>query len=247
MIIMSGFEVAGVVFGVLPILIEAVKAYSSVCDSFNTFRHYSREVKKIQVQFRVHRGIFMNECRLLLRLVEGERGASTMLENLDSDKRWTSKDVNDRLNEALKDNFDLYRCIIEASKEILDGMQEDMANFDVIVQKKAQVRALASSPPYLFAHLSSRTSPSRLLSDVFVMLCASLSISQNMRRILPLCVIATRNLPNYALTLAPFNSTRRLQRPTSRAATRCLRVSTPFAPHPTNFMKPYQVHGAVGI
>lgn len=50
-------EVVGLVFGVLPIVIEAVKDYRAVCKAFRDFRHYSREVK------RIHKGFeFASEC-----------------------------------------------------------------------------------------------------------------------------------------------------------------------------------------
>lgn len=137
---MSGFEIVGVVFGVLPILIEAVKVYSDVASSFHTFRHYSKEVRTVQIQFKCHHGIFINECRLLLSLIEDERGAKDMLDD-GADQRWTSKQMNDKLNEVLKDNFDLCRSIIEASKEIVDGIREDLKTFDVLVEGKDKVCA----------------------------------------------------------------------------------------------------------
>lgn len=137
---MSGFEVVSVVFGVLPVLIEAVKAYSSVSESLHTFRHYSKEIKAIRVQFKVHHGIFLNEGRLLLRLVGDERAAKDMLDDA-ADTRWKSKELNDRFNTALKDNFELCRSIIEASKDIADGLIEELRKFDILVERKAQVRA----------------------------------------------------------------------------------------------------------
>ncbi|KAF2792303.1 hypothetical protein K505DRAFT_55457 [Melanomma pulvis-pyrius CBS 109.77] len=141
---MSGFEIVGVVFGVLPILIEAIKAYSDVASSFHTFRHYSKEVRTVQIQFKCHHGIFINECRLLLSLIEDERGAKDMLDD-GSDHRWTSKQMNDKLNEVLKDNFDLCRSIIEASKEIVDGIREDLKTFDVLVEGKDKGESIKSA------------------------------------------------------------------------------------------------------
>ena len=78
---MSGIEIAGLVFGVLPILVESVKAYSTVTDGLHTFRHYSREVKSVALQLKVHNGIFLNHCRLLLRLVEDEKDIELMLDD----------------------------------------------------------------------------------------------------------------------------------------------------------------------
>ncbi|KAH7116725.1 hypothetical protein B0J11DRAFT_442323 [Dendryphion nanum] len=132
---MSGFEVASVFLGVLPLLIEAVKSYSSVSASLSTFRHYSREVKTVQRQLKVHHRIFLNECRLLLRLVEDEQGAKDMLDN-ELDDRWTDKRLNSRFRGVLKENFELCKIIVEACKEILDEIWDELRKFDVLKEKQ---------------------------------------------------------------------------------------------------------------
>ncbi|PVI03074.1 hypothetical protein DM02DRAFT_717011 [Periconia macrospinosa] len=141
---MSGIEVAGLVFGVLPILMKAVKSYSAVSQTFHDFRHYSKEVKLIHIQFRVHHGIFMNECKLFLCLIEDENGAKIMLED-NEDRRWISKDLNDRFNEVLKENIELFRSIIEAAKEVIDSIEEDLERFDVIVEQKSQSESIRAT------------------------------------------------------------------------------------------------------
>ncbi|KAH4115333.1 hypothetical protein HBH47_181800 [Parastagonospora nodorum] len=132
---MSGIEVAGLVFGILPILIQVVKSYSDVADSLHTFRHYSKEVKSVSLQLKVQNGIFLNHCRLLLRLVEDDKAAEDMLED-GSDQRWTSKELNDKLNVVLKDSLELSRSIIEETKDVIDEMKEEMRKFDHLKAQK---------------------------------------------------------------------------------------------------------------
>ncbi|KAF2116698.1 hypothetical protein BDV96DRAFT_491096 [Lophiotrema nucula] len=134
---MSGLEIAGVVFGVLPILIEAVKSYDEVSRTFHTFRHFSKDVKAVNTQFKVQHGIWLNECRLLLRLVANETGAKDMLED-ELDERWRSKDLNDKLNGMLKDSFDLCRSIMEAAKESVSELGKDLKKFDVLIEGKEE-------------------------------------------------------------------------------------------------------------
>ncbi|CAI6332941.1 unnamed protein product [Periconia digitata] len=141
---MSGVEAAGLVFGVLPILVKVVQSYSTVSRTFHDFRHYSKEVRSIQVQFKVVRGIFMNECQLLLCLVEDEEGAKSMLED-HGDRRWTSKDLNDRFNDLLKTNLELFRSIIEASKESIDTVTEELQRFDVLVDMRNKGESIKSA------------------------------------------------------------------------------------------------------
>ncbi|KAH7398767.1 hypothetical protein DE146DRAFT_504079 [Phaeosphaeria sp. MPI-PUGE-AT-0046c] len=132
---MSGIEIAGLAFGVLPILIELVKSYSTVAEGLHTFRHYSREVKAISLQLNVQNGIFLNHCRLLLRLVEDDTAAENMLEDR-SDRRWTSKELNDKLNTVLKESFDLCRAIVEGTKDVIDEIKGEMEKFDDLRAQK---------------------------------------------------------------------------------------------------------------
>jgi hypothetical protein len=57
------------------------------------------------------------------------------------DHRWKSKQANDKLNEILKDNFDLCRNIIKASREVVDELKVELQKFDVLVEGKYKVGA----------------------------------------------------------------------------------------------------------
>lgn len=153
---MSGIEIAGLAFGVLPILVELVKSYSTVADGLHTFRHYSREVKAISLQLNVQNGIFLNHCRLLLRLVEDDKAAEDMLEDK-SDRRWTSKELNDKLSTVLKESFDLCRDIVEGTKDVVDEMRVELEKFNDLRAQKRKV-CLCRLPPSLhYTHYNHRT------------------------------------------------------------------------------------------
>jgi hypothetical protein len=71
-------------------------------------------------------------------LIEDGRGADDMLKD-EEDHRWKSKQANDKLNEILRDNFDLCQTIIEASRELLDEMKVELQKFDAVVGGKDKV------------------------------------------------------------------------------------------------------------
>lgn len=127
-------------FGILPLLIEAVKAYGTVADGLRTFKHYSREVKSISQRVDTQNGIFHNHCKLLLLLVEDKKAAEGMFEDPD-DLRWRSKDLNDKLNAILEDSLEHCRKIIEETKDVLDEVREEMGSFDVLLASKTKVCA----------------------------------------------------------------------------------------------------------
>lgn len=135
---MSGIEVVSLAFGVLPVLIEVVKSYSAISKRVRTLRHYSKEMKSISEQLRVHNGIFLNEVRLLLRLVEAEEEVESMLEDA-ADHRWISKHINEKLRVVLRDSFDVCRGIIEETKDTIEMMKEETSRFDDLLAEKKKV------------------------------------------------------------------------------------------------------------
>jgi hypothetical protein len=88
-------------------------------------------------------GIFLNECRLLLRLVEDEQVMEDMLAMEERARgRWTSKELNEKTNAVLKDNLELCCSIIEETKDTVETMEEEMKKFNVLQEHKQTVRAL---------------------------------------------------------------------------------------------------------
>lgn len=138
---MSGIEIPSLVFGVLPVLVEALKSYSIISDKVHTIRHYSKEFKIIALQLRVQNAIFLNETRLLLRSVEDERAVESMLDDT-ADTRWTSRDMDTKLKTVLHHNLGLCRNIVEEVKDVVNELQEEMGKFDVLLHRRSKVRIL---------------------------------------------------------------------------------------------------------
>ncbi|KAJ4380965.1 hypothetical protein N0V86_003312 [Didymella sp. IMI 355093] len=143
---MSGIEVAGLVFGVLPILIEVVKSYEDITKKVRTLRHYSKEVKSTSEQLKVHNGIFLNEVRLLLRSIEAEEDVEIMLGNA-ADQRWISKNLDDKLRNVLRDSFEICCGIIEETKDTIETMREELRKFDILVDQKMKGNQDLTEPP----------------------------------------------------------------------------------------------------
>ena len=69
---MSGFEIVGVVLGVLPLIISAIEDYEKIIDPVVTFRKYSKALQTFTTELNVQRDIFQNECIWILsRFVNG--------------------------------------------------------------------------------------------------------------------------------------------------------------------------------
>lgn len=145
---MSGIEVAGLAFGVLPILVEVVKSYSTVSKKLHTLRHHGKEIKSISEQLKVHNGIFLNEVRLLLRCIEAEEEVETMLDDA-ADQRWMSEQFNDKLRTVLRDSFDICRSIIEDTRDTIEELRDEMGMFDIVINQKTKVSGPCVTAPQL--------------------------------------------------------------------------------------------------
>jgi hypothetical protein len=144
---MAGVEVAGLAFGVLPILFEAVRAYSKVYDSLHTFRHWKQEVATISFELKIQREVFFNECRLLLQEAVDADTAKGMLKER-NDEQWKSAELSLKLREVLEDNLELCCSIILATNHALVSIAEEMNVFNVLREQKRDVRvAPPPSPP----------------------------------------------------------------------------------------------------
>lgn len=138
---MTGLEVPGLLFGVLPIFIEAIKAYSTICEKVHTFRYCSREVRSIDVQFQVERRIFLNECQLLLRLITDDVQAKEMVED-GQHPLWNDETINERMNSCLQNNYKLCQSIIENTQITLEEIGEEISSLELVKASRAKVSAL---------------------------------------------------------------------------------------------------------
>ena len=138
---MSGVEAAGLVFGILPVIFETLKAYRSAHEKIQIFKQCSKELTCIQTRLRSQKCIFSTHCRLLLRLVVEDERINEMLAESTSGSTWQDKRLNDQMNETLDSNFDHCKAIIENTKAVLDNLEEKMKEFEVVSSQRIKVSA----------------------------------------------------------------------------------------------------------
>ena len=101
---MAGFEIVGVVLGVLPLLSSAVGTYDNVYRPFVTrYKDYEPALKSFQQGLLTQRAIFRNECRLLLRSSVDPELVQEMLEDLTHDG-WADRDIEQKVSQYLGDS-----------------------------------------------------------------------------------------------------------------------------------------------
>ncbi|KAI9784902.1 MAG: hypothetical protein M1816_000597 [Peltula sp. TS41687] len=135
---MSGVEAVAFTLGVVPILIEAVKVYRSTADKIHTFRHYSREVDRIQRKFQTQKQFFLNECHQLLRLIlNNDQKAKEMVENSTHDL-WEDEELEEQLNNYLSGNYQACHNILEDTGGSLKEFEQELKCFDILRTRRTK-------------------------------------------------------------------------------------------------------------
>lgn len=142
---MSGAEaVAGLVLGVLPLLVSAAEHYEDAFRPFARYRKFSQEVQIFQKQFKTQKTIFRNECRLLLTTLTDRDVANQMLDER-CHPYWTDPDMDERFARQLGQSGEACVATIALIEKRLadldrecDGFSNIISNFHKVSQSSAQ-------------------------------------------------------------------------------------------------------------
>ena len=141
---MSGFEIAGVVLGVLPLIISAIEDYEKIVDPVVTFRKYSKALQTFTTELNVQRDIFQNECIWLLsRFVDGHE-LEAMLQDPAHNLRhvlWEDCDLDGNISKTLGASpYRQLRDILVLLSESLNEIYEETKDLSEGLSKpKAEV------------------------------------------------------------------------------------------------------------
>ncbi|KAF3002702.1 hypothetical protein E8E13_010074 [Curvularia kusanoi] len=120
---MSGIEIAGLVFGVVPIVVEILKSYRATKERLSTFRRYAQVLHDVQLRYLVAATSFTNECQLLLRaIVENKRELAGMFDDAQHDA-WLDPALETRLRAFLERDCTLFEGIVTKIRDVLRDTQ----------------------------------------------------------------------------------------------------------------------------
>lgn len=116
---MSGIEIAGLVFGLVPIVVEILKSYRTTKERLSTFSKYGQVIQNVQLRYRVAATSFTNECQLLLRaVVEDKRELADMLDNPQHDA-WLNPTLEKRFRTFLERDCIVFEEVIVLIRYVL--------------------------------------------------------------------------------------------------------------------------------
>jgi hypothetical protein len=133
---MAGFEIVGVVLGVLPLLSSAVGTYDNVYRPFVTqYKNYEPALKSLQLGLLTERAIFRNECRLLLRSSVEPELVKDMLEDLKHDA-WTDNDIEQKVSQYLGDSKKECEAAISLIRGKLLEILEEYQRYGIVIDSE---------------------------------------------------------------------------------------------------------------
>lgn len=147
---MSGFEISGVVLGVLPLLISAVGTYDNVYRPFVTrYKDYEPALKSFQQGLLTERAIFRNECRLLLRSSVDPERVQDILDDPKHDV-WTDSDIEQKVSQYLGDSKEECKATIARIKGKLLAILKEYERYGITMNSEhlnTDVSPLPNLPP----------------------------------------------------------------------------------------------------
>lgn len=136
---MSGAEaVAGLVIGVLPLLISAAEHYNDCLQAFRRYRKFTSEVKEFGQQFKIQKTIFRNQCRLFLEDAIEHDVATKMLDEKDH-PYWHDSSVEAELAEQLGGSRDACVAVIKSIKQRLEGIDKETQQLEGVITESPEV------------------------------------------------------------------------------------------------------------
>lgn len=135
---MSGFEVAGVVLGTIPLLISALEHYKEGISTIRTWRNYDRELRSLIRNLETERVRFQDICeKLLVGLV-----SQCQIESMVDDPfgpAWHEERIRAKIQARLWRSFSNFEDIV---KDMEEATKEMMTKLDL--QPDGTVRASLS-------------------------------------------------------------------------------------------------------
>ncbi|OBS29521.1 hypothetical protein FPOA_03458 [Fusarium poae] len=129
---MSGFEVAGIVLGSLPLLVTALETY---CKFMRDWGKAPSELKSLNRQLTTERAKLYNVCDLLINDVVPQRDIEPMLLS-PFGPLWRVPETNDKIRRRLWDAYDPFE---ETIVEIQEALEAIMSRLRVQISQDGQV------------------------------------------------------------------------------------------------------------
>jgi hypothetical protein len=130
---MDPATIAGLVLGVIPLIISSVENYEVTFQPFVTYRRHVKEVERFTYKLDAQRAIFHNQCQLLLLSVG--QNINDILRDPNHPAR-SDDELSNRLEELLGLSYITCVSTLKLIKGTLDAVTEETKGFRDLLEKR---------------------------------------------------------------------------------------------------------------
>jgi hypothetical protein len=129
---MSGIEIAGLVFGVIPLVVEVLEHYKAAKGRLVAFARHAEVAWDTQLRFQIASANFNNDCRLLLQSVVAHSADVSEMMQRPTDKRWQQQgsEIEKRLRGLMEGDYDLCENIVTRVRDILRETESSLVKLE---------------------------------------------------------------------------------------------------------------------
>ncbi|KAJ4358714.1 uncharacterized protein N0V89_003298 [Didymosphaeria variabile] len=127
---MSGIEVAGLIFGIVPVVVEILKSYNSSKERLKSFTHHVQVVYDVQLRYRVAATNFANDCQLLLKPVIGNAHELSQMIDNPSHSGWQDPSFEERLRKYLGRDCQVFEEVVIKIRDVLRATGARLSKVD---------------------------------------------------------------------------------------------------------------------
>jgi hypothetical protein len=135
---MSGVELAGLVLGVLPLLIQGIESYNEGLDPIKSFMRWEKELPHFIRKLRNQHVHYSQTIGILLAPITEEIELAEMMTDPGLSRMWRDQEIAARLRDRLQDSYDAYQStmldIERITKKIASKLDLDRAD-EVCISK----------------------------------------------------------------------------------------------------------------
>jgi hypothetical protein len=130
---MSGAEAAGLVLGILPLMISVSEHYGTAYSIFKRFKACRYGVRELLDSLDIQRTIFRAEIQLLLGSALGSALAQEMLDDYHHPK-WIDSKLEFDLKAMLGSSHDAILLAVESIERMLTNLEQDARRFEATLE-----------------------------------------------------------------------------------------------------------------
>ncbi|KAH6622380.1 hypothetical protein C7974DRAFT_415030 [Boeremia exigua] len=144
---MSGVEIAGLVLGCLPLLIQGIESYNEGLDPIKSFMRWDKELPQCIRKLRNQHVHYEQTIRILLEPITAESEFAELMTDPGRSQLWKDKDMTLRLKDRLQESYHAYQGTIvdieRITRQIASKLDLDRAN----ELKRNDLEALLAANP----------------------------------------------------------------------------------------------------